>query len=182
MSSRCDVFIIGDTVVKKYISLSSFNEESEVYKRLSGKRYIPELIEIDNENRLIKIKKIDALTLYDYVTLHKKIPYNLAKDLKYILLDMANNGIVDTPDFYKFEHIFIDEDDAIKIIDFDVNISFPVSNPHYDSVVRNRKMSIEKEYAFLEGELESWEEFKEMLYSEGLTTDIVNDFYNNMLK
>ena len=183
MSSRCEVSIDKNIVTKIYKVEESFIQEKEAYQRLSRRKYIPELIELDEENWILKIAKISAPTLAEYVNKKSKIPYNLAKDLKDILIDMANEGIVDTPDFYKFgEHIFVEEDESIKIIDFDVNISFPKDDLNYDGVVNRRKQYIEKEYAFLDGEEESWNAFERLLFCAGLTKDVIDDFYVNILK
>lgn len=182
MSSRCNVTILKDTVKKEYIEPESFSQESENYRRLKDREYIPKLINIDSENQSIEIEKIEGLSIYEFVSKEGHLPYNLAIKLRDILLDMASVGIVDTPDFYKFnEHIFI-VDGVIKIIDFDVNIAFPKDNKNYNIYVERRKNHIENEYSFLNGDYNSWNKFKEILVCAGFSNEIIDDFYQHMDK
>lgn len=182
MSNRCDVTIKDDIVIKKYKSSYSFKTEIECYERLKEKAYIPRLIAKDDIKNSIEIEKIKDITLSEYITRYNKIPYNIAKDFKNILIDMADVGIVDTPDFYKFEHIFISSEDQIKIIDFDVNQVIDLENPNAKVIINIRKKQIDSEYSFLEGNKNSWEEFKKRLYLDGIEDEIIDDFYCNMKK
>ena len=182
MSSRCEVKMYDDYVIKQYKVSESYLQEKETYDRLSNKAYIPKMLFFDDKNMTIKLQRISAMTLSEYINRNRRVPYNLAKDLKKILLEMAEVGIVDTPDFYKFEHIYVTEDEKIVVIDFDVNIAFPFDNPNFQEMVNMRIESIEKEYCFLTGDANAWAKFKKMLYKGGVSEAMADDFYCNMVK
>ena len=195
MSSKCSTIecerdIKGKKVkviIKYYNDDISFANETEVYNRLKGKTFIPKLFEINEENKIIIIEKIETLTLKEYILKNEKIPPYIAKGLKYIKKELLELGIYYTGDMYKLEHIFIDDSqkspktNGIRIIDFDYYDYIDTSSDKFKEIKLNYEGKIEKEFKFLECDDEkSREKFINNLSLKFLEEQIINNFFKEM--
>ena len=122
-NDRCIVYDNEDRIIKYYLNQTSFDNEKNVYNKLKEKPYMPKLINI--KEKIVCMERLNLPILSEYVSTNNKIPYYLINSLKKIRLELLGNGFYDWGDFFKNEHIFVDNDNyhingfGIKIIDFD---------------------------------------------------------------
>ncbi len=180
---RCRTFEENDCIIKEYKGSSNFHNEKSTYERLKGRKYLTDIINIDDKSMRIVMKKIKNPTLTDYANKHNKLPSNLANQIKFILLDMAENGIVNVADICKYsEHIFIDElTEEIMIIDFDINIVIDFDDNEFKNIIDREKTLIENNYKFVSDDDEySLNDFIDNLKTSGFTQKVINNFENSM--
>ena len=169
---RCTVLDLGDKIIKSYDSFDSFEKEKRVYKKIGRKSYIPQLLDI-SENSIV-IEKLNLPTLSKYVYDNKRIPYYLLNSLKKIRLELLENSFYDWGDFFKHEHIYIDDANyhinnfGVKIIDFD----------SYDYITENEIDSIRNDIVQEFEKLDSdKKEFNNKFGS--FNKPVIDDFFRN---
>lgn len=173
-NERCTTIDLDFQICKKYYNDHSFNNEMSVYTKMKGKPYIPKLVKIDKVKKNIFIEKLTLPNLKDYIDSNKKIPYYLLKSLRKIRLDFCDKGFYDHGDFFKWEHIYIDEGNysnnkvGIKIIDFDY------CERYHTTFLDDYKKQIIEEFDKLNKDRNKFQDkFQE--YRQA----IINDFFKN---
>ena len=177
-----------DVIIKQHTDETRFKNEKAAYISLAGESFIPNLLEIKEEEHSITMGRIDAPTLREYVSIQGKIPYSFAKDMRLIESTMAKSGISDPGELTKLEHIFVDDPskspktNGIRVIDFDVCDYVTKDNERFDLFVQEFYLpKVIRDYAFLDDPNDpSWQKYAERLKRSGLSNDIIEDFRKNM--
>lgn len=170
---RCTVIRGDGQIYKVFKSQKSFNNEKTVYERLKGKDYIPNF-EIVAGEPIIIIDQIKLLNLDDFIKTNNYIPDYLIDSLYKIRLEMLDKNLFDYGDFFKYEHIFIDEnfeyskEYGIVVIDFDQCYDISAGNK------KNEKNILNKDFDFIK---EHPDNFNSM-FRICVPPNILDDFYS----
>lgn len=176
LNKRCVTFDLGDQICKHYIDKYYFDNEKSVYEKMKEKPYIPKLFNLDKNKKEIYIEKIALPHLSDYVKSKGKIPYYLLNSLRKIRLDFYEKEFIDWGDFFKLEHIYIDEDNysnnkvGIRVIDFD----------HCEPTRGDKEGDIKRFILQEFEELDSKEDKFKNTFQE-YDSVIINDFFKNKI-
>ena len=173
---KCMVTEDNNRIIKKYLDEYSFKNECDVYKQLEGNKYIPKLINIDENKLEITMEKIIGKNFLNYVEQGNKIPLNFLTELEKIRNEFLKNGFYDYSDFFNVEHIFISETNdegfcEIKVIDFGQVVR--IKNEEKEKLKNNIKI----EFNSLNTEIEKFQD-----YFSIQDNTVITDFFKNKLK
>ena len=173
---KCMVTEDNNRIIKKYLDEYSFKNECDVYKQLEGNKYIPKLINIDENKLEITMEKIIGKNFLNYVEQGNKIPLNILTELEKIRNEFLKNDFYDYSDFFNVEHIFISETNdegfcEIKVIDFGQVVR--IKNEEKEKLKNNIKI----EFNSLNTEIEKFQD-----YFSIQDNTVITDFFKNKLK
>ena len=173
---KCMVTEDNNRIIKQYLDEYSFKNECDVYKQLEGNKYIPKLINIDENKLEITMEKIIGKKFLDYVKQGNKIPLNFLTELEKIRNEFLKNSFYDYSDFFNVEHIFISETNdegfcEIKVIDFGQVVR--IKNEEKEELKNNIKI----EFNSLNTEIEKFQD-----YFSIQDNTVITDFFKNKLK
>lgn len=173
---KCMVTEDNNRIIKKYLDEYSFKNECDVYKQLEGNKYIPKLINIDENKLEITMEKIIGKNFLNYVEQGNKIPLNFLTELEKIRNEFLKNDFYDYSDFFNVEHIFISETNdegfcEIKVIDFGQVVR--IKNEEKEKLKNNIKI----EFNSLNTEIEKFQD-----YFSIQDNTVITDFFKNKLK
>lgn len=141
-SNRCIVREYDTNLVCKcYKSPVNYQNEKDIYLLLKDCDFIPKMHYYNDDAQIIIMERLICESVADVDVL----PATFKEDMKYIELYLVNKGIGNRSDAFKPEHIFLDkkekskETHGVRIIDFDVDVIFPTTNPSKDTTLQSNR-------------------------------------------
>ncbi|MFB0831495.1 hypothetical protein ACEU2D_18065 [Brevibacillus laterosporus] len=117
------VFELGDDYVIKYFIGCSYTEDYVALEALQESKFTPRLYAHVHDTYVV-MEKVRGITLSDYLTINKTLPEGIETQVEELIREYAELGW-QLPDLKEREHIlWIEEDRAIKYIDFGVMDNF----------------------------------------------------------
>lgn len=183
-NKRCKVETDGNVIYKTYKSELSFQNEKTMLERLAKYPFVPKIIEISDMK--ITMEKINAPTIWNYTFKNKYIPHYYSIAMKTIEEILIEEGDYCHPDISKDDHIFIDSKAnspityGVRLIDFDADeVSIDLNN--HAQRKKDALKELNKKYAYLNDDAESWEKFKYSLQTRAYSPTWIEDYKRNMI-